>query len=354
MEVDSDLVIREDEEDEKDEFLDAVIGRFMEEDAFVNNALRLGANVNARDKDGNTALMFAAKMKKSTEIATLIRAGADVNAKNKNGYTPLMYAARDNQNAEVISTLIRVGADVNTKDKDDWTPLMYAANALHQNAEVISTLIRAGADVNTKDKDDWTPLMYAVRGSCQNAEITAALIRAGADVNAKNKYGETPLMIAAIGNQNAEITVALINSGADINAEDRKGETALIYAEKYNKSENKAKIIELLRKAGGSKPQKQTAASSFHALCKNGTAGKIEDALAAGANVNARDANGWTPLMYAARYNSRADAVSALIAAGADAGITANDGNSALTLAKKNKNQAVYLLINDYLRLRRE
>ena len=50
-----------------------------------------GANVNARDKDGNTALVFAAQFndyagnyaKQSGDIKTLIKAGADVNAQNK-------------------------------------------------------------------------------------------------------------------------------------------------------------------------------------------------------------------------------------------------------------------------------
>jgi TPR repeat protein len=87
-------------------------------------------------------------------------------------------------------------------------------------------------------------------------------------------------------------------------------------------------------------------------MCKNATAGKIEDAISSGANVNARDGKGWTPLMYAARYNSRPEAATALLAAGADPDVVGDDGNDALSLAKKNKNQAVYLLINDYAKNR--
>jgi ankyrin repeat protein len=228
----------------------------------------------------------------------------------------------------------------------------------------MAALVRAGANVNARDKNGYTPLHNAM--SNKNPEVAIALIRAGADVNAKDNGESTPLLHMAIPVTsifNPEVVNALIEAGTDLNAKGKSGQTALDYAERYT---NRKEMAALLRKAGaltrsqldsGSQPQKQakqkqTAASSFHALCKNGTAAKIEDAVAGGADVNARDANGWTPLMYAARYNSRADAVSALIAGGADVSAAANDGNSALTLAKKNKNQAVYLLINDYAKNR--
>ena len=59
---------------------------------------------------------------KSIEAA--IRQGADPRARDKYGETALMYAAGNNQNPEVSLVLLRAGADINAKSTDGWTPLM--------------------------------------------------------------------------------------------------------------------------------------------------------------------------------------------------------------------------------------
>ena len=49
-------------------------------------------------------------------INILAKTGINVNAKAKDGQTALMYAARFNKNPQVLSALIKAGADVNAKD----------------------------------------------------------------------------------------------------------------------------------------------------------------------------------------------------------------------------------------------
>ena len=108
----------------------------------INEAIRNGANVNAkRQNDGATVLMFAAFKNTNPEVmAALIKAGANVNARNEEGMTALMFAA-NNSNPEVIATLVKEGANVSATDKKGWTPLMFCIMNNNPNPDVIRAFI---------------------------------------------------------------------------------------------------------------------------------------------------------------------------------------------------------------------
>ena len=75
-------------------------------------ALKAGADVNARDEDGQTAFMEAASFNENPDVVkALTAAGADVNARDEIGTTALMYAALSNINPNVIKVLLAAGAD---------------------------------------------------------------------------------------------------------------------------------------------------------------------------------------------------------------------------------------------------
>ncbi|GHV18448.1 hypothetical protein AGMMS49959_00210 [Planctomycetales bacterium] len=80
-----------------------------------------------------------------------------------------------------VAKAIKDGANVKEEGILKTTPLHNAAS-LNASPEVIAALINAGADVNAKDAEGWIPLHYAA-GNNQNPEIIAALIKAGANVN---------------------------------------------------------------------------------------------------------------------------------------------------------------------------
>ena len=156
--------------------------------------------------------MFAALFNQNPEvIKTLIDEGADVNAKNKSGSTALMQVALFNQNPEVIKTLIDEGADVNAKNKDGSTALMLAN--LNQDPEVIKTLINEGTDVNAKNKSGGTALMFAALHQ-KNPDAVKALLKAGADANVIDNGGNIAAVNAAV-NKNPEIH-SLILQAMDI------------------------------------------------------------------------------------------------------------------------------------------
>jgi ankyrin repeat protein len=132
--------------------------------AKVERLLKKDADLDAKDKDGLTALMWAAGM-------------------SKEGGTALMWAAGMGH-TDVVKTLIDAGADVTSA-------LMFAAMAGH--TETVKALLDADADVNAKNQHGWTALLWAaVEGHTETAKV---LIDAGADVNTKDKeYGATALI----------------------------------------------------------------------------------------------------------------------------------------------------------------
>ena len=110
----------------------------------INDAIKNGANVNARDKDRITPLIYAAIVSDPKIITALISAGADVNAKTNKGTTALMGAVLQKRNPEVITTLLELGADPKVKNGDGKMAIDYAReNEKLENTEVLRRLEEA-------------------------------------------------------------------------------------------------------------------------------------------------------------------------------------------------------------------
>ncbi len=95
--------------DDDDDFID-LCGKGTP--AAVRAAIEAGANVNARDDDGETALMRAAEKSSNPEVvAILLRAGANVNARDDDGETALEKAReRGSSGAAIVKLLLKAGA----------------------------------------------------------------------------------------------------------------------------------------------------------------------------------------------------------------------------------------------------
>ena len=157
----------------------------------VQTLLAQGANVNAKDYNGGTALMAAAFSGHTDTVQFLLAKGADIEAKEINGATALMFAALEGH-TDTVKALLAKGADVNDKEKRGATVLMWASGK--GRSDTVQVLLAKGADVNAKLNDEQTALMYAARYG--HIDIVQALLAHGADVNAKTKLGDTALMQA--------------------------------------------------------------------------------------------------------------------------------------------------------------
>ena len=113
--------------------------------------LKNGADVNAAQGDGMTALHWAARNGDAELAQMLLYAGANVKATTRlGGYTPLMMAA-DQGHATVIAALLTGGADAKAANALGTTPLMLAAASGNPQAVTIARRERRGDRSEGKD-----------------------------------------------------------------------------------------------------------------------------------------------------------------------------------------------------------
>lgn len=157
----------------------------------IRRTLSDGADVNSRNRVGETALLIALK-KNNLEIAQLMLAvGTDVNIAAVNGVTPLMAAAYTGQ-AEIAGKILAKGADVKAVDRLGKSAMTYAAG--EGRAEVVKLLLAGGVDPNAVYDNDLTALMWAAGGG--NADTVKVLLAAGAKTGLKDNRGKTAADIA--------------------------------------------------------------------------------------------------------------------------------------------------------------
>ena len=221
--------------------------------------------------DWNTKAFF--ETASAGEVEFCLRRGADIKTPDWDGNTPLQLAA-EHGNAYAVNALVTAGADPNTRVRHGVMPLHWAAGG--GSADAVTALISAGADMEARGEDGATPLHWAT-----TADAVNALIAAGADIEAPDRDGATPLN----GAYSAETVIALLEAGAEPNTrEEWRGFTPLHYAALWGNTE------------------------------------AIEALVTAGADIEARNFLGETPLHQAAQSKgvNAAYAVNALIGAGAD------------------------------------
>lgn len=182
------------------------------------------ADPDLKDKDGNTALMYAVKSHANKAfISSLVTAGADMNLANNAEQTPLWVALLSNEPAENVKMLIEHGANPNQPDARGETPLWYMLRT-DGNPETSCILIRGGADVNTPNAAGDLPLWYAFNRNVDE-KLLETIIAHQTDLNIKNENGDTPLLYAVKNDYPASIVKLLLTKKADPSIADKNGYT---------------------------------------------------------------------------------------------------------------------------------
>ncbi len=263
-----------------------------------------GADVNAPEVDGTTALHWAVSHDDLKMVDLLLGAGAKVKATSRYGVSPLSIAAND-AGAAVVERLLKAGADPNTALPEGETALMTAARA--GKTDVIKLLYAAGADLNRKES--WhgqTALMWA---AAENYPATIEMLKElGADLQARSNGGFTALLFA-VRDGRMEAVQTLLKLGANVNDTIQPkrmapAQPARMPASYTDNNVNRGRMINAvsglpIRAAG---PDGTSALVLAITNCHFGLAKFLIDQ---GADVNAA-AQGWTPLIaleYARRPN---------------------------------------------------
>lgn len=224
-------------------------------------------------------------------------AGDDVNMPEAsgNGTTALHWAVYQHD-TELVRALLDAGADPSARNLFGSTPLMEAAIVGH--TEIIALLLEAGAGVESTNYENQTALMAVARTG--NVEAARLLLDAGADPNALETWGGQTAIMWAAARRHPDMIRVLAEHGADPNARsyDRVWE-------RRTTAEPRPKNYD----TGG------MTAALFAA--REGCAACIPVLKAAGADLDAGNRNGVTPLLIAL-LNLRWDTAVALIDAGAD------------------------------------
>jgi len=177
----------------------------------LKSALERGANVNALDRTGRTALYHAIHYGREDTIECLVNAGADLNLKydkEEKSRLHLLAGTSDTELLKMVKLMIEKGADVNLPDREGRTPLHHAVPA--RNTGMMKFLLEGGAEVDFKDQGGSTPLICVTEKmwisdtsprSSSSEQVVDLLIAHGADINAQRNDGATALAAAVIKKQ---------------------------------------------------------------------------------------------------------------------------------------------------------
>lgn len=279
------------------------------------------------------------------QVRTLLKQGADVNAPQADGLTALHWAALNDDRA-TLQVLLYAGANVLPLTRvGGYSPLHLAARSGHP--EIVTALLEAGADPNHWTDTGVTALHFAAQANDEAS--VRALVEHGADINAQDAFrGRTPLVFAASRNATSSVT-ALLELGADPSiTTDLKDYTAL----EERDDDERAKRSRVRAAQSGEEPRGDprfppqaqmpdtAAADSTQAEEEEVEEEKEEEppvkALSSIEQIGVQ--GGFTPLHYAARQG-HIETTEILLDAGADIDqLSAGDNSSPLLVAVINGN----------------
>lgn len=313
--------------------------------------LEAGADPDPYNSDGGATpliLITYSPLGKLECVRSLIKYGADINAVDSKGKSAIVHAAVMGK-FEIVEYLIHCGSDPNTmvvladciptvdflggSKKRSIASVVCAIHTDAQSAVGVNTLkalIHGGADVNMVEDGGGATALHTC-ASKDNEECAKILLKNGARLDVGGyEHGEVPLLLAASKGR-VKIIKLFLQYGADPDASDTDGWTALMHAALQGHVEAVQILVD-----SGANPNAKTLSgrTALATACRKGHLQVVKALIKAGADVNLPRGDGSTPLMVAAE-RGHVGVVSALCASGAaiDAVCEDRKNHTALSLA---------------------
>lgn len=302
----------------------------------VSQLLANGADVNGKDSLGKTPLLLLIPQDKQNEIYSILLAnGANVNQKDMYGDTVLHVASMTKISPEVLGMFTSAGADINIRNKKGLTPLATAIE--HGEAAQVAFFVSNGADIHAEDAKKTTPLINVLR---RPDDLYKSLV-IKENASSTDSEGNTPLLVALKQNAAYERIEYIASLDSNVNARNRDGESALFVA--VEKNNRKAGELMLSRNADIFAANTQNISPLRKSLeSQNGS----EQWLLNSSTITARDGSGNSVLHYAAEWQLPNDTLNFLIQKGADVNAVNGNGETPLFSAAKGDNtDAIDLLV---------
>ncbi|KAI6193508.1 Ankyrin repeat protein [Aphelenchoides besseyi] len=215
----------------------------------------------------------------------------------------IFFSACVSGDEDEVEDLLEKGANVNTSTIDGVTALHQAV--IDCKFEMVQFLVTKGADINAQDNEGWTPLHAAV--CCGNISIIRYLCEKGADIT--------------IANSDKELAVDLAEDDEIRSYLEGRLQLKGVSAEECRAREERVMMRDCMDWIRTNdyldRPHQKTGATALHVAASKGYNKLIALLVQAGADVHARDFEGWTPL-HAAAYWGEKEACRILITRGAD------------------------------------
>lgn len=315
---------------------------------YITNATMLegffkaGANVNEASESGFTPLMAAASLKKSQGLAErLLQAGAQADVRDKEGWSALHFAARYGT-AQTVNALLAKGVAVDVRTEKNYTPLMLAAG--NNDLAVVHALLQAGANPTAQGEKGWTPIMFAA-SKAKDPQVLEALLAKGASLASGFEDNGTALHVAARNNPQAAIVQYLLGKKLSAMTTTKEGFTPVAYAVENS---NPEVLTLLLQASAGTTLEASQVNPLMWAAEKATTPAVIKALVFAGYDMNRTNKYDLTPLMIAANDNENPEITGMLLTLGADGRIKGRSGRTAFEHASYTlKKHQVYWQLKD-------
>lgn len=318
------LSVKDGDEEQSD--ASALLAALRDGDVDAVTTLLQDGDLSGTNREGDSALMWAARGSHIDMVELLLDHGMEVDATDAEGRTALLHAATAAEMcAEIVDALLHHGASPSLQAFDGDTPLL-AASRLGRVA-VVKTLLERGASV-LETRDGNSALHFAAQRG--HTDVVKVLLEKGASVLAKTRKGESALSLASHAGHFPVVQV-LLDRGAPVNEKAPNGNTLLHFATLAHH----VGIAKLLIARGVSVDEAN--ADGLTALDVGSSEGCYEIVkllLDHGAAVDGKRSDGRTPLI-AAAFRGRCAVLQLLLGDGATSAASNPHGETALFLAAR-------------------